>query len=159
MAAPVGSGRLAELRPVGDPVVIVYGSATDDVFIGQDYIERRLETELWERLRAEGFQRIVYSSNRDGVYFLDAESRRLSRRRDPDRAAAPRKMARFRGPLGDIVLTAKPAELAQASVPGRASAETSPGGDGQASAAPPGAGDRTEPPAAQDVRPVPGHDH
>ena len=78
VAAPAGSGRLAGLRPVGDPVVIVYGS-TDDVFIGQDYIERWLETELWERLRAEGFRRVAYSSSHAGLYFLDAESRRLTR--------------------------------------------------------------------------------
>ena len=107
MTAVAGSGRLASLRPIGDPVMIVYGPAVDDVFVGHDYIQRRIDQELWERLHAEGFNRIVLSSNRGGVYFRDATSRQLARRRDraqpparPDellqRTAGDR---RARGPL------------------------------------------------------------
>jgi SpoVK/Ycf46/Vps4 family AAA+-type ATPase len=128
--------------------VIIYGS-TDEVFIGQDYIERWLEAELWERLRAEGFRRVAYSSSHDGLYFLDAESRRLTRPGAPSQAggpaqdSAPRKMGpRFRGPMGDTVLTGQPAELARASDPGRASGPAqvpkglAPGDSSQTSAAP-----------------------
>jgi len=105
MPTATDSGRLAELRPVGDPVAIVYGPAADDIFIGRDYVARRIDQELWERLRAAGFQRIVLISNHDGVYVLDAESRRLTRRRVRARPAAPRKMTLFSGPLGDAVVT------------------------------------------------------
>src|SRR5215472_10143074 len=79
MTTPDGSGRLADLRPVGDPVAIVYGPAVDDVFIGRDYIERRIDAELWEHLHAAGFECIVLSSDVRGVYFLDAKPRRLPR--------------------------------------------------------------------------------
>jgi len=111
MTTLAGSGRLADLRPVGDPVAIVYGPAVDDVFIGRDYIERRIDTELWEHLHAAGFQRIVLSSDVRGVYFLDAESRRMVR---PDSGQpTPRtRMKTFRGPLGASVLTAPPAAAA-----------------------------------------------
>jgi SpoVK/Ycf46/Vps4 family AAA+-type ATPase len=112
MIATTGSGRLAGLQAAGDPVAIVYGPAVDDLFIGADYIERRIDEELWERLRAEGFERIVLSSNRGGVYFRDANSRRLSRRRDAARPAGPapgrQKMTLFSGPLGDTMLNSEP---------------------------------------------------
>ncbi len=103
-----GSGRLAGLRPAGDPLAIVYGSPVDDVFIGHDFIERRIGQELWEHLRDEGFQRIVLTSNQDGVYFLDRASRRSSRRHDDPLPGRPGRMTHFRGPLGDTMLSATP---------------------------------------------------
>jgi SpoVK/Ycf46/Vps4 family AAA+-type ATPase len=103
-----GSGRLAGLRPAGDPLAIVYGSPVDDVFIGRDFIERRIGQELWEHLRDEGFQRIVLTSNQDGVYFLDRASRQASRRRDDPPPGRPGRMTHFRGPLGDTMLSATP---------------------------------------------------
>ena len=114
MREAAGSGRLTGLRPAGDPLVIVYGSAVEDVFIGRDYIERRIDAELWERLRAEGFQRIVLTSNHAGVYFRDAESRRLTRRREARPAAQAGRMKDFRGPMGDTVVAARQPALAGA---------------------------------------------
>jgi SpoVK/Ycf46/Vps4 family AAA+-type ATPase len=107
MTAPAGSGRLAGLLPVGDPVTIVYGPAVDDIFVGHDYIQRRIDQELWERLHAEGFDRIVLSSNHDGVYFRDAISRKLARRRDQRRSAGPGQMNHFSGPLGTVRLAVR----------------------------------------------------
>ena len=108
MTAAAGSGRLAELRPIGDPVMIVYGPAVDDIFVGHDYIQRRIDLELWERLHAEGFGRIVLSSNHGGVYFRDAISRQLARRRDQPQRAGPGRMNHFSGPLGTVMLAARP---------------------------------------------------
>jgi SpoVK/Ycf46/Vps4 family AAA+-type ATPase len=119
MTAPAVSGRLADLRPVGDPVTIVYGTAVDDVFIGKDYIERRIEEELWEHLHAEGMQRIVLSSNHGGLYFRDGESWRTARRRESPRPAPPGEMTLFRGPLGATVLAARPSVT-----PGRADSQS-----------------------------------
>ena len=93
MTALAGSGRLADLRPVGDPVVFVYGTAVDDVFIGRDFIERRDDEEPWAHLHAE--------------------SHGMDRRREPFRPAQPSKMTRFRGPLGDTMLAASRLPYAQ----------------------------------------------
>lgn len=109
--AEYGGGRIAGLRLTGDPVVIVYGVAVDDVFIGEDYIERRIDELLWERLRAEGFRRIVLSTNRNPVHFRDAESRHLARPGASPSSARPGRMRHFRdvGPMGATVLPTRPA--------------------------------------------------
>ncbi len=106
-----GGGRIAALRPTGDPVAIVFGAAVDDVFIGEDYIERRIDELLWERLHAEGFRRIVLSTNRSPVYFRDAESRRLARPADSPPPARSGGMRHFRnaGPMGATVVATRPA--------------------------------------------------
>ncbi len=104
-------GRIPELRLTGDPVLVVYGPGVSDVFIDPDYVERRIEEVLWERLCAAGFRRVVFSSMRQPVFFRDAASRRLTR---PAAAAAPaaaagpgrpRVMSHFNiGPLAGTVL-------------------------------------------------------
>jgi len=104
-----GSGRLAGLSPVGDPLAVVYGPGVVDSFIGTDYIKRWIDEELWEQLQAKGFQRVVLSSNRQGLYFRDAGSRQLSARRTQAAPARPRRMTLFKGPMGDTILTAPPA--------------------------------------------------
>jgi SpoVK/Ycf46/Vps4 family AAA+-type ATPase len=126
-----GRGRIAGLQLTGDPVFIVYGSAVDDVFIGEDYIERRIDELLWELLRAEGFRRIVLSTNRSPLYFRDAESYRLTRPRDAPQSTRSGGMRHFReaGPMGAAVLRTRPA-VVQA------------GGDSRPGGAPAGAQDR-----------------
>jgi AAA+ superfamily predicted ATPase len=102
-----GGGRIASLRPAGDPVMIVYGPAVDDIFVGDDYVIRRIEELLWEQLHAEGFRPIVFSAIRRPLFFRDAGSRQLIR---PRAAAPPARPGRMRyfddGPLGATVLAA-----------------------------------------------------
>ncbi|NUT52074.1 MAG: AAA family ATPase [Saccharothrix sp.] len=68
-----------------------------------------MEELLWEVLHADGYERIVFSSYRQPVYFRDAASRDLTR--SGGRAPAPRRpraMRRFSGPLGDQMVMAPP---------------------------------------------------
>lgn len=127
MGRHADGGRIASLRPTGDPVLIVYGPAVDDIFIGEDCVVRRIEELLWERLHAEGFRRIVFSSLRRPLFFKDARSRQLARPRGPAPPARPGRMRHFSdGPLGAAdVLTGSAAPVPAG---GQASGMTAAGG-------------------------------
>jgi ATPase family associated with various cellular activities (AAA)/AAA lid domain len=86
----------------GDSMLLLYGRGIHDVFVGADYQERSLEEELWQLLRARDFQRIVFCSASDPLYFLDPESVRVSTGR-PGVATGARSMRYFAGPQGTAV--------------------------------------------------------
>jgi SpoVK/Ycf46/Vps4 family AAA+-type ATPase len=100
--------RLDSLRLDGaSPVVVLYGAGIDDLFIGDDYQPRTLPEALGEQLRAQGFDRVVFSALRRPVYFLDTRSRSLSRRQSSGGAARPglmRNTGLTAGPLGHRVV-------------------------------------------------------
>jgi SpoVK/Ycf46/Vps4 family AAA+-type ATPase len=100
--------RLDSLRLDGaGPVVVLYGTGVDDLFVGDDYQLRTLPEALGERLRGQGFDRVVFSALRRPVYFLDRRSRSLSRRQAPGDAARPglmRNTGLVAGPLGHRVV-------------------------------------------------------
>ncbi|MCX4750116.1 AAA family ATPase [Kitasatospora sp. NBC_01287] len=90
-----------------EPFTVLYGPGVDDIFVDPDYRVRGLEEVLWRLLRAEGYQRIVYSSLSRPLYFRDPESRRLSRPDAAAPAAGPGPLMRnpgLRGPLGRLRL-------------------------------------------------------
>ena len=98
-------GRIPELGLTGDPVFVVYGPGVNDVFVDHDYMERRIEEVLWERLHAAGFRRVVFSSMRRPLFFKDAASRQLARPRAAAAPARPGTMRHFTGgPLGATVV-------------------------------------------------------
>lgn len=90
----------------GEPFAVLYGPGVDDVFVDGTHQVRTLEETLWRLLRAEGYERIVFSSLQDPVYFRDHASRGLSRS-----AAAPRRAPRtmrhsqLKGPLGGMLVS------------------------------------------------------
>ncbi|NEC65204.1 AAA family ATPase, partial [Streptomyces sp. SID9727] len=63
----------------GEPFTILYGPGAGDLFVDTAYQVCRLEEALWRLLRAEGYERIVFSSTDHPVYFRDTASRDLSR--------------------------------------------------------------------------------
>jgi SpoVK/Ycf46/Vps4 family AAA+-type ATPase len=102
--------RVADLR-VGDDhrLYVVCGPCVDDLFVGHDYLTRGIQELLWELLKEQGFDRVVFSRLRRPVYFLDQASRELSRARTatpapPARAGGGRAMRHFQGPLGSRVI-------------------------------------------------------
>ncbi|MFB6988903.1 MULTISPECIES: AAA family ATPase [unclassified Streptomyces] len=114
-AQPFATGPVVErfdgaaLRS-GEPFTIFYGPGASDVFVDSAYQVCHLEQVLWRLLRAEGYERIVFSSTDHPVYFRDAVSRDLSRRGAAERpggAPGPRTMRTpgMRGPMGNLVAT------------------------------------------------------
>lgn len=55
----------------GDPLVLLVGPGTADCFVDPDYRQRRLEESILPLLREAGFQRVVFSSVNDPLYWLD----------------------------------------------------------------------------------------
>jgi SpoVK/Ycf46/Vps4 family AAA+-type ATPase len=99
-------------RP-GEPLWIVHGVGVDDEVVGEDLRVRDVEEMLWEVLHADGYERIVFSSYRQPVYFRDASSRDLTRSGSrPPAPRRPRAMKRFSGPLGDQMVMTPPARPA-----------------------------------------------
>ncbi|MFB6878017.1 AAA family ATPase [Streptomyces sp. NPDC056323] len=97
----------------GEPFTIFYGPGVSDVFVDSAYQVCTLEQVLWRRLRAAGYERIVFSSTDHPLYFRDAASRDLSRS-SPARkqlpAPGPRTMRTpgMRGPMGNLRVTGAP---------------------------------------------------
>ncbi|KOX03394.1 ATPase [Streptomyces sp. NRRL B-1140] len=95
----------------GEPFTVLYGPGVGDVFVDSAYQVCVLEQALWRLLRAEGFERIVFSSLDHPVYFRDRASRDLSRRAPARAAAASRAPDRrtmrhpqLRGPLDGLLV-------------------------------------------------------
>lgn len=91
-------------RRGGDPLLIVYGPGVDDILVGRDYHARGIEELLWDLLRAEGFERIAFSSLRQPVYFRDTFSRDASRSQPQVRRRRGEMHERLAGPLGRRVV-------------------------------------------------------
>ncbi|MFH9647764.1 AAA family ATPase [Streptomyces albidoflavus] len=117
-APPPGTERLPpHAVRTGEPFTVLYGPGVGDVFVDATGEVRTMEQALWHMLRAAGFERIVFSTLQDPVYFRDDASWRRSRRparRTPgtDGRAGPPRMrhAGLRGPLGATrLLRAEPA--------------------------------------------------
>jgi SpoVK/Ycf46/Vps4 family AAA+-type ATPase len=106
--------RLDSLRLDGaDPMVVLYGTGVDDLFVGDDYQLRTLPEALVAQLRGQGFDRVVFNALRRPVFFLDERSRSLSRRAAPAGAARPGMMRNSRltgGPFGQQVVAPVAAE-------------------------------------------------
>ncbi|MDV9202759.1 ATPase, partial [Streptomyces sp. Wh19] len=78
---PPDTERLApEAVRTGEPFTVFYGPGVGDVFVDSTGQVRSMEQALWRMLRSEGFERIVFSTLHDPVYFRDKESWERSRR-------------------------------------------------------------------------------
>ena len=53
---------------------ILYGSGVEDVFIHNDGTELNIERALFTELKAQGYERVVYSAPHRPVFFLDEQS-------------------------------------------------------------------------------------
>ncbi|MFC0602488.1 AAA family ATPase [Streptomyces palmae] len=95
----------------GEPFTILYGPGVGDVFVDSAYQICFFEQALWRLLRADGFERIVFSSLQHPVYFRDHASRDLSRGESRRTASAPNppgartmRHPRLRGPLDALLV-------------------------------------------------------
>ncbi|GGX73306.1 AAA family ATPase [Streptomyces hiroshimensis] len=95
----------------GEPFTILYGPGVGDVFVDSAYRICLLEQVLWRLLRADGFERIVFSSLQHPVYFRDHASRELCRSSAARATAAaepPRRRTmrhpQLRGPLDGLLV-------------------------------------------------------
>jgi len=66
----------------GDRFIILYGNQTSDSFCSPDLTLQDIEQVLHQYLQQQGFNRIVYYSGVDKLYFLDRTSLELSRNPD-----------------------------------------------------------------------------
>lgn len=96
---------------LGNRFFVLYGMGIQDAFITQDYVEYDIESALWQLLKQQGFERILFYSTHRGMDFLDASSRDLSRPQEGERFRAQPgggpgpTMRRFsEGPLGNRML-------------------------------------------------------
>src|SRR5829696_7756510 len=53
---------------------ILYGAGVEDVFIHNDGTELNIEQALFTELKAQGYERVVYSAPHRPVFFLDEQS-------------------------------------------------------------------------------------
>lgn len=58
---------------------ILYGPGVDDLYINQKLVELKFEEALFEEIRRQGYDRIVFYSPHRSVFFFDAQSENLSR--------------------------------------------------------------------------------
>ncbi|MGW6054287.1 AAA family ATPase [Streptomyces sp. NPDC055189] len=118
VACPPGTERLApQSVRNGEPFTVFYGPGVGDIFVDSTGRIRSMEQSIWRMLRSAGFERIVFSTLHDPVYFRDRASWDRSRR--PARRTAEttgRSGTRgmhhtgLRGPLGGTqLLNAAPA--------------------------------------------------
>ncbi|MEV7289728.1 AAA family ATPase [Streptomyces sp. NPDC093252] len=89
--------RLEAALPLrsGHPLLVLHGDGTDDHFVTGDYQYRSLREALLLLLKRAGFERVVFSSTREPVYFLDRQSLDI-----PPPGAAPAAPPPTTGPLG-----------------------------------------------------------
>ena len=119
---PPGTERLnqAAVR-TGEPFTVLHGPGVGDVFVDSTAQVCSIEQALWRMLRAAGFERIVFSTLHNPVYFRDRASRNLSRRpagrtAEADGRRGPRTMRHtgLQGPLGGArLLGAAPRSAAE----------------------------------------------
>ncbi len=107
---PAAAAERVSFRiPGGDPLFVVHGPGVDDTFIGRDYRFRGIQEVLLELLRDAGYERVVFSSLQQPVFFLDSASSAAAR----PRRAAPRRRGLMReglsGPLGRRIVRGDPA--------------------------------------------------
>ncbi|MGW1181433.1 AAA family ATPase [Streptomyces drozdowiczii] len=135
VARPQGTERLApESVRNGEPFTVFYGPGVGDIFVDSTGRIRSMEQSLWRMLRSAGFERIVFSTLQDPVYFRDRaswdHSRRPARRTSgaADRPGAPgMHHAGLSGPLGGMQLlgSASAAEPARDPATGAGAARAS----------------------------------
>jgi len=72
--------RLAPLfeKPLGARFFILYGPGVDDTYVNQGLHELSLSEALYEELRRQGYERIIFFSPLRSIYFYDEQSRRLT---------------------------------------------------------------------------------
>lgn len=86
----------------GDRFIVLYGANTSDTFCSQDLLLRNIEQVLHKYLRCEGYQRILFYSGIQKLYFLDEKSRDRSRLQPQSVAnSASSEPMRFGGALGN----------------------------------------------------------
>jgi SpoVK/Ycf46/Vps4 family AAA+-type ATPase len=84
-------------------ILFLYGEKTLDRFLTPDYRELSITEALWEMLKEEGFECILFYSHTNRIFFMDEESRRHCRLPEPNNTASSsevNKPIRFKGPLG-----------------------------------------------------------
>ena len=84
---------------------ILYGPGVDDIYVNQKLVELKFEEALFEEIRRQGYDRIVFYSPHRSVFFFDAQSESLSRPGlDPgsDEQSFPRTLKP--GPLEELKL-------------------------------------------------------
>jgi SpoVK/Ycf46/Vps4 family AAA+-type ATPase len=86
----------------GDRVLVLYGANTRDTFCTPDLLLQNIEEVLHEYLRSEGYQRILFYSGTNKLYFLDEKSRDRCRLQPqtPRKSAPSDEMGVTPGPLG-----------------------------------------------------------
>jgi SpoVK/Ycf46/Vps4 family AAA+-type ATPase len=84
--------------------VILYGKGIDDSYITSQYEEKSLEEVLLRRLKQVGFQRVIFYSPHQSIYYLDDESRRLSQPKVVGQTSTEIANYLVDGPLGNIQL-------------------------------------------------------
>jgi SpoVK/Ycf46/Vps4 family AAA+-type ATPase len=91
--------RVAEAVPldIDSPLRVVYGARVFDRFIGTDYTTCDLTAALWRHFKSAGFDRVLFYSSLNWLYFLDPASvpKRVQAKRAP-------------GPLGDAMVMSTP---------------------------------------------------
>jgi SpoVK/Ycf46/Vps4 family AAA+-type ATPase len=66
-------------KPSGNRIKVIYGPGIEDIFINRNLFELRFEEALYEELRRQGYDRIVFFSPHRSIFFLDRNSQELSR--------------------------------------------------------------------------------
>lgn len=84
---------------IGDRFLVLYGTNTSDTFCTSDLLLQNIEQVLHKYLHSQGYQRIIYYSGVQKLYFLDERSRDCCRLQPQNsKNSSPQKVKP--GPLG-----------------------------------------------------------
>ena len=87
-------------HPVGR-FKILYGPGIDDTFINQELNELNLSEALFEALKSQGYERIIFYSPLRSIYFYDSQSHALTQPQHLSQTSPGRFPALQPGPLHD----------------------------------------------------------
>lgn len=87
---------------IGDRFLVLYGTNTSDTFCTSDLLLQNIEQVLHKYLHSQGYQRIIYYSGVQKLYFLDERSRDCCRLQPQNsKNSSPQKQMQVKpGPLG-----------------------------------------------------------
>ncbi len=70
--------KLAMQPHWGKRLFVLYGPGLEDAFIDEKYEEKEIETVLLDELKANNYDRVVFSSPHQSIYFKDSRSEQIT---------------------------------------------------------------------------------
>lgn len=95
-------------KAINHRFIVLYGQGIDDILVNRRLQELKFDEALFEELKRQGFDRIIFFSPHQSIFFLDEESAKLCRPKyNTDRDAEEIRSQMESGPLSGMNLLPK----------------------------------------------------